>query len=166
MESPALAPITLTPRDGARVEITTRLIAAVMTGYMAGGKRIDDALSAAERSRDQCLTSAGYLFDVCMQDYPADGLEKARLSSATDLFCAAVSALVARGDDPGTALRTAGSSRDHMLRTANGNVLATIDTTIRPEKSRPDTLNSTLAAFRDSRSPGQRSPRGQGSTIL
>lgn len=157
--------LTLTPRDQARVEITTRLIAAVMTGYMASGKRVDEALSAAERSRESCLASAGNLFDACTQDYPDDGLEKLRMASATDLFCAAVSGLVARGDDPGKALRTAGASRDHMLRTANGNVRATMDTTIKPEIAKP--LASTLAAFRDSNSPvGMRGPRSSGGSPL
>lgn len=156
-------PATLTPRDQARVEITTRLIAGVMTGYMAAGRSVEEALSQAERSRDACLSSASNLFDACTQDYPADGLEKQRLSASTDLFCAAVSGLVARGDDPGKALRTAGLSRDHMIRSANGNVLAAIDTTIKPS-IKP--MGSTLAAFREDRQkPGQRGPR-QGGPIL
>lgn len=156
----ANTPITLPPRDQARVDITTRLIAGVMTGYMAAGKSVEDALSSAERSRDVCLQSASTLFDTCMQEYPADGLEKQRLAASTDLFCAAVSGLVARGDDPLKALRTVGQSREHMIRSANGNVLAALDTTIRPE-IKP--MESTIAAFRNDRTrPGQRGPRPGG----
>ena len=159
-------PVTLTPRDQARVEITTRLIAGVMTGHMAAGKSLEEALSAAERSRDVCLVSAGTLFDACTQDYPADGLEKQRIGASTDLFCAAVSGLVARGDDAGKALRTVGASREHIVRSANGNVLAALDTTIKIE-AKP--LSSTIAAFRnDQTRPGQRGPRpgGGNSPIL
>lgn len=119
-----------------------------MTGYMAAGRSVEQALSLAERSRDACLSSASNLFDACTQYDKGDGLGKQRLFASMDLFCAAVSGLVARGDDPGKALRTAGLSRDHIIRSANGNVLAAIDPTI---KLNIKPMGSTLAAFRDKR---------------
>ena len=119
-----------------------------MTGYIAAGRSVEQALSLAERSCDACLSSASNLFDACTQYVKADGLENQHLSASMELFCAAVFGLVARGDDPSKALRTAGISRYHMIRSANENVLTAIDSTI---KHNIKPMGSTLAAFRDER---------------
>lgn len=149
----ASASPTLSERDSARLTITTRLIAAVMTGYMARGKDIDTALKSAESDRGLCLASASNLYDASELDFPAD-FSVQRLSVATDLFAAAVSGLVARGESTDSALKATARSREHILRNAQSTVRATIET----GAAKP--LPPTLEAFRASRG----TPRGPGTS--